>query len=116
MRRVNHPRMEMSQEYLRMMCKEARSKNLDQYATPSLNDKLYLHYKGFRKVENLDEYTALKCLWLEGNGLAEISGLDHQPLMKVTIVQQIITSSLSAHRLLATPCSQLPRLSSNRVC
>ena len=89
--------MEMTREYLRTMCKEARSKNLDQYTTPSLNDKLYLHYKGFRKVENLDEYTALKCLWLEGNGLAEISGLNHQPLMKVNTA--LIISPLNTRTL-----------------
>mgnify|MGYP001979096253 CR=1 FL=1 len=84
--------MEMTVEFLRSMCKEARSKNLDQYTTPNLNDKLYLHYKGFRKIENLDEYTALKCLWLEGNGLAEISGLEHQPLMKVSVPSFVLLS------------------------
>ena len=46
------------------------------YGLPSLNDKLYLHYKGFSRIQNLDEYTSLRALWLEGNGLVKIEGLD----------------------------------------
>ena len=43
---------------------------------PSLNDKLYLHYKGLTRIQCLDEYTGLRALWLEGNGLSKIEGLD----------------------------------------
>jgi dynein assembly factor 1 len=49
------------------------------YRTPELNEKLYLHYKGthfsvvmqfigFTKIQNLEQFTDLKCLYFEGNG------------------------------------------------
>ena len=37
--------MEMTKEWLKKHCKEQ-----NQYGTPSLNDKLYLHFKGWDKV------------------------------------------------------------------
>lgn len=64
---------EMTQQRLKSICKE-----LKLYSTPHLNDRLYLHYKGFRRIQNLNSYTGLKVLWLEGNGIMKIEGLNAQ--------------------------------------
>ncbi|KDO34582.1 hypothetical protein SPRG_00645 [Saprolegnia parasitica CBS 223.65] len=69
--------LEMNKESLRKICKD-----LDLYSTPSINDRLYLHYKGFRRIENLQEYTELKVLWLEGNGFSKIEGLENQTKLR----------------------------------
>ncbi len=66
--------------------KICRSLNL--YSTFELNDKLYLHYKGFRKIENLAEFTGLKVLYLEGNRFRYIEGLDHQVELRCLYLQE----------------------------
>jgi hypothetical protein len=61
---------EMSLEEIRLSCREN-----DGYDSPELNEKLYLHFRGFKKIENLDSYVSCKAIWLDSNGLEKIEGL-----------------------------------------
>lgn len=75
--------MEMTPRELKRICRE-----LQLYSTPELNDKIYLHYKGFKRIENLDEYTGLKVIYLEGNGLSKIEGLDKLTQLRCLYLQE----------------------------
>ncbi len=63
----------LTKEYLHHLIK---TKFNEYYSTPNLNTVLYLNFKGFLKIENLDEFTDVKALYMEGNGLEKIEGLD----------------------------------------
>ena len=46
------------------------------YGTFELNERLYFHYKGFDKIENMHLFPLLKTLYWEGNCVTKISGLE----------------------------------------
>jgi len=81
----SYPRM--TAKSLKKVCKQNKH-----YITPYLNDNLYLHMKGWWKIENLEPYTGLTSLWLQGNGLQTIEGLDeNKKLIVLYLHENLIT-------------------------
>ncbi len=74
----------MTPEALRKICKD-----LKQYNTAELNDKLYLHFKGWKHISPaLSAYTGVRALWLEGNGLQKIENLQDLKELRCLFLQQ----------------------------
>ena len=83
--------MEITKDWLRYVCKKNGG-----YSIPSLNDTLYLHFKGLDKIQNLDEYTAVRSIFLEGNGLESLDGLEHCFNLRCLYAQQNMITTLSS--------------------
>ncbi|XP_064553801.1 dynein axonemal assembly factor 1 homolog [Drosophila montana] len=98
----------MTQKGLRDLCKKDKL-----YQTPRLNDVLYLHYQGYQYIECLDEYTELKCLWLECNAISEIEGLDKQSKLKCLFLQNNLIKRIE--NLASCPELDTLNLSSNHI-
>lgn len=79
----------MTVEAIKKICKQHKG-----YSTPELNEILYLHFQGFGKIENLEQYTGVKCLWLEANGIQEIENLDNQKELKCLYLQQNLLNEI----------------------
>ncbi|KAG0627936.1 hypothetical protein M758_2G239500 [Ceratodon purpureus] len=60
----------MTKDWIQNQCKKYQ-----QYRTPTLNDRLYLQNQGFSIIENLEEYTEVKTVYLECNCIESLSGL-----------------------------------------
>jgi dynein assembly factor 1, axonemal len=84
------------------------------YETPELNDRLYLHFCGYRKIENLESYTGVTALWLDSNGLSAIENLvPHLSLLRCLYLHQNLIDRIQ--NLAGLDQLQTLNLSANRI-
>jgi len=61
----------MTPELLQSICKERQM-----WTQPHLNTQLFLNYKGFLRIEGMEDYINVRSLHLDNNNIARIEGLD----------------------------------------
>ena len=76
----------MTAEKVQKLCKESGG-----YNTRCLNEKIYLHFKGWPKIENLEEFTGARVVWLEGNGSCLSTSLTKPVVLNADKVLHLIT-------------------------
>ena len=81
----------LTKKYLRNMCNRMDGC----YGTPELNEILYLHHKGFTKIENLEEYIDVRALWLENNVISVIEGLDTMTELRSLFINENAIDEIS---------------------
>ena len=84
-------RKRITKEFLKKLL---RSDIKQYYCTPALNDILYLHYKGFDAIENLEEFTELKVLYLEGNCISKIENLANKDKVRALYLQENLINKI----------------------
>lgn len=97
----------MTEKRLLQICKERGL-----YQTPYLNENLYFHCKGFRKIENLDKYTECKALWLQSNGLEKIENIEHMTHLTCLYLQENVIEHIENINL---PNLKQLNLSNNQI-
>lgn len=65
------------------------------YETPELNDKLFLHFHWFTKINNLDDYSNITTLWLSSNAIKVIENISHLKNLKCLFLDQNAIEKIS---------------------
>jgi len=65
------------------------------YRTEELNDKLYIHYKGWRDLKSLEGWTGLKTLYAECNAFSRITGLQNCTKLRSLFLQENCITKIS---------------------
>lgn len=91
-----YPRI--SEKFLRNLLK---SDMRTYYSTKELNDRLYLHFKGFHRIENLQPFTGLRVLYIEGNCISAIEGLEQCTELRCLFIQENCLKEISGLETLA---------------
>ncbi|CAE7582961.1 Dnaaf1 [Symbiodinium natans] len=58
------------------------------YRSEELNDKLFIHYKGWKELKNLEGWTGLRALYAECNAFDRISGLSQCRNLRSLFLQE----------------------------
>lgn len=75
----------LTNRYLRELLRKEYKKY---YRTAYLNEKLFLHYKGFHYLRNLEQFTELRCLYFEGNGCVSLTGLEQNTQLRSLFIME----------------------------
>lgn len=51
-------------------------------------ERMYLHHKGFTDIGNLEEFTQVRCLFLEANELTKIENLNELKNLEILHIQK----------------------------
>ena len=76
---IEKPEPEKNERGLRYITEKYCSKLCEYfggYEYPHLNARLYLHFQGFHKIENLEKFVNLQVLYLENNLIEKIENLE----------------------------------------
>ena len=79
----------ITRDFVAKLCK---SKGF--FSTPELNEKLYLHFFGFQRIEGLDEFINCRVLWLENNLIEAIEGIEKLTMLDTLYLQNNMVRSL----------------------
>lgn len=78
-------------------------------------ERMYLHHKGFTDIGNLEEFTQVRCLFLEANQLKKIENLTELKNLEILHIQKNKISKLVPPMSRLTPFSSVWHLHSHLI-